>query len=104
VEQTKERMRQKLGVGTSDNKEAPSKAKGLVVKKLSTGTEDSVTNYLSTGGENKSVLQSALQKLLQTRFVQRLRQPKILIISILLAVLCRSLALAWFGNPAMRLK
>ena len=101
VELTKQRMRQKLGVGTNDNNEAPVKTKGLVVKKMS---KDSVTNYLSTEEEKKSVLPTALKKLLQTRLVQRLRQPKILIISVLLAVLCRSLALAWFGNPAMRLK
>lgn len=107
VEITKERMRQKLGVGITDNnKDAPAKAKGLVVRKLATGKEDSVTSYLSTGEKSKvqTAFQSALQKLLQTGLVKRFRQPKVLIASVLLVVLCRSLALAWFGNPAMRLK
>lgn len=106
VELTKERMRQKLGVTTDDNKEAPSKSRGLVVRKLAAGTEDSVTTYLSAGEKSKvqTVLQSALEKLLHTGLVKRLSQPKILIFSVLLGVLCRSLALAWFGNPAMRLK
>jgi len=106
VELTKERMRQKLGVSTDDNKETPSKSRGLVVRKLAAGTEDSVTTYLSAGEKSKvqTVLQSALEKVLQTGLVKRLSQPKILIFSVLLAVLCRSLALAWFGNPAMRLK
>eukprot|EP00986_Skeletonema_menzelii_P015161 scaffold11171_cov139-Skeletonema_menzelii.AAC.4 len=106
VELTKERMRQKLGVGTTDNKEAPSKGKGLVVRKIEAGKDDSVTSYLSTGEKSKvqTAFQSALQKLLQTGVVKRLRQPKVLIASVLLAVLFRSFALAWFGNPAMRLK
>jgi len=106
VELTKERMRQKLGVSTDDNKETPSKSRGLVVRKLAAGTEDSVTTYLSAGEKSKvqTVLQSALEKVLQTGLVKRLSQPKILIFSVLLGVLCRSLALAWFGNPAMRLK
>ncbi|KAK1747296.1 hypothetical protein QTG54_001259 [Skeletonema marinoi] len=106
VELTKERMRQKLGVSTDDNKETPSKSRGLVVRKLAAGTEDSVTTYLSAGEKSKvqTVLQSALEKLLHTGLVKRLSQPKILIFSLLLGVLCRSLALAWFGNPAMRLK
>ena len=107
VELTKERMRQKLGVGTTDNKEAPSKkGKGLVVRKADAGKEDSVTSYLSTGEKSKArtAFQSTLQKLLQTGVVKRLRQPKVLIASVLMAVLFRSLALAWFGNPAMRLK
>mmetsp|Transcript_3693 Transcript_3693/g.5667 ORF Transcript_3693/g.5667 Transcript_3693/m.5667 type:complete len:412 (-) Transcript_3693:722-1957(-) len=106
VELTKERMRQKLGVSTDDNKEAPSKSRGLVVRKLAAGTEDSVTTYLSAGEKSKvqTVLQSALDKLLHTGLLKRLSQPKILIFSVLLGVLCRSLALAWFGNPAMRLK
>lgn len=107
VEITKERMRQKLGVGiAASKKDLPAKAKGLVVRKLADGKEDSVTSYLSTGEKSKvqTAFQSALQKLLQTGMVKRFRQPKVLIASILLAVLCRSLALAWFGNPAMRLK
>ena len=103
VEQTKERMRQKLGVGaTTDNKEAPVNSKGFVVKEMSADKEDSVTNYLSAG--EKSVAQTAIQQFLQTRSVQRLRKPKTMIISILFTVFCRSLALAWFGNPAMRLR
>ena len=107
VELTKERMRQKLGVGTTDNKESPSKkGKGLVGRKVEAGKEDSVTSYLSTGEKSKArtAFQSTLQKLLQTGVVKRLRQPKVLIASVLMAVLFRSLALAWFGNPAMRLK
>lgn len=107
VELTKERMRQKLGVGTTDNKEVPSKkGKGLVLRKIEAGKEDSVTSYLSTGEKSKArtAFQSTLQKLLQTGVVKRLRQPKVLIASVLIAVLFRSLALAWFGNPAMRLK
>ncbi len=108
VEITKERMRQKLGVGIADNKkDLPAKAKGLVVRKLADGKkEDSVTTYLSTGEKSKvqTAFQSALQKLLQTGLMKRFRQPKVLIASVLLAVLFRSLALAWFGNPAMRLK
>ena len=91
VEQTKQRMRQKLGVGspgeTNAEKDSPRKKVDGLGKKL-----------LSTDGK------TMLQKFLQTGLVQRLRQPKVLIILALVAILCRSLALAWFGNPAMRLK
>lgn len=93
VEQTKERMRQKLGYDvTSDEKSKTSeprkkKAKGLV-KKFS--NEDGKKNAL-------------LQKLLHSGLVQRLREPKFLILSALVIILCRSLALAWLGNPAMRI-
>jgi hypothetical protein len=89
VEQTKERMRQKLGYDvTSDERSKTSeprkkKAKGIV-------KEDG----------KKSVM---LQKLLHSGLVQRLRQPKFLILSALVIILCRSLALAWLGNPAMRI-
>lgn len=97
VEQTKERMRQKLGYDvtsdeeTNTTKEEPrkKKAKGLV-KKFS--TED---------GKKSAMLQ--MQKLLHSGLVQRLREPKYLILSALVIILCRSLALAWLGNPAMRI-